>query len=420
MGFAGVLEKGFVVVALLLFAGAILPLARQGESVAEVQGDLPSQFIFLGIYGITIFLVLPWWKRFAYLATRDKALIVLVGIALLSVLWSAAPEVTLRRGVALVGTTLFGTYLATRYAPEQQLRLLAWALGTAAALSLVVSLALPQYGVHSDGFAEGWRGVFVHKNTLGRLMVLSTMLFLLLALSVHKYRWAMWGGLGLSASLLLLSNSKTALVVLSILLILLPFCGTLRWRYTLMMPSLIVAVVLGGGVAVWLFGTTETVLDALGKDVTLTGRSGIWSAVLEKIWDYPWLGHGYGAFWLGWEGQSSYVWVATSFQPSHAHNGFLDLWLDLGLLGILAFSAVFVLAFVQSMTFVRLTPTALGFWPILYMAFMLLYNTTESTILVQNNLSWVLFVAAVLSTHPMMRGRERIARDLALGRSGRR
>lgn len=90
------------------------------------------------------------WRQFINVLTRDKLLLLLVVVALCSLFWSVSPEVTLRRSVALVGTTAIGAYLATRYTVGGQLRLLAWALGIAALLSLVFGLLLPSYEISSD------------------------------------------------------------------------------------------------------------------------------------------------------------------------------------------------------------------------------------------------------------------------------
>jgi exopolysaccharide production protein ExoQ len=82
------------------------------------------QVMWILVYALSL-LLLVHSKKFLHIATRDKLLPLLVGIAVVSVLWSAAPEATLPRSVAIVGTTLFGIYLATRYDLGELLRLLA-------------------------------------------------------------------------------------------------------------------------------------------------------------------------------------------------------------------------------------------------------------------------------------------------------
>ena len=74
----------------------------------------------------------------------------------------------------------------------------------------------------------------------------------------------------------------------------------------------------------------DFLFDLLGKDVTLTGRTGIWSAVLDSIAKRPLLGYGYQAFWLGLEGESYRVILAVSWVLAQAQNGFLDVMLENG------------------------------------------------------------------------------------------
>jgi len=361
------------------------------------QTDPVSQAVFLLVYAITACLVMVWRKRFTSVVTRDTLLWLLIGIALLSVLWSAAPEVTLRRGIALIGTTLLGVYVAMRYGQREQLQLLAWALGIGALLSLLFTLAVPAYGIMEEPQAQGWRGVYTHKNALGRNMALGALIFMILALSERRYRWVSWAGFGLSIILLLLSNSITGLVIFLVLLPLLPLFRATRWPYTLAVPFLIAAVLLLGSLALWGVAHEGTVLGFFNRDVTLTGRTVVWPAVFDMIWERPWLGYGYQAFWLGWDGPSSYVLIVTDFDPLSAHSGYLDLWLNLGLLGVVVFAFGFLRAAIRAIYRVRSTKIDEGLWPSAYLTYMLLYNITESAILARNSISWVLYVIVVLS-----------------------
>jgi exopolysaccharide production protein ExoQ len=404
--FYGACEKSFAVLAIFLFSGALVPLLRlpSGPGVQLPEGDPVLWTMWLGLYGVASLLILVRWRRSIHVATRDKLLLLLIGIAMLSVLWSFAPQITLRREVALIGTSLFGVYLATRYSLDQFLQLLAWALGIAAVLSLIFALMLPSYGITSGAYgSESWQGVFGGgKNVLGRTMALSAVVFMLLALSTRKHRLVLWSGFVLSTGLLWMSNSVTSLISLFAILLLLPLYQALRWRYTLPVSLLILAVVAGGIALTWLLANAEDVLGVLGRDPTLTHRTELWPAVIEMIRQHPWLGYGYGAFWLGWSGESAHVslWVLESGDPPilHAHNGFLDLWLDLGLLGLATFALGFSLAALRAVSWVRATRTATGLWPLLFLTFIFLYNFTESSILVHNNLFWVLYVAISMLT----------------------
>lgn len=401
------IEKGFVVFSLLFFTGAITVLLNGGVAPSGSQNDPISKVLLLGIQAVTVLLIVVDYKRVARTVLREKLLWVLMAIALFSTLWSDVPSITLATSINLVRITLFGVYFAARYSLKEQLSLLTWVFGIGATLSLVFAIALPSYGVMGMGsissaetiaHSGAWQGIYGHKNILARIMVLSAIVFFISANNDRKYRWLMWGGFILSLILILGSTSKSALIIFLTVLILLPFYKALRWNYTLAVPFLIAAILIGAGVAMLLVETAENILAAFGRDFTLTGRTDLWSAVLEKIGERPWLGYGYGGFWLGLNGNSIDVWHIVRWEPPHAHNGFLDLWLDLGLLGlsIFAFSAIAVC--LRSIACLRQNPNSEGLLPLAYLTFLLLANLTESSLLRQNFL-WILYVSISLSTY---------------------
>lgn len=395
------LEVAFVVAVFLLFEpGQLLDILRGREAGIAAQGagsaDVVQRAVRVGIYGIAL-LFLAWRsRRLIYWITRDKFLLLLMGLALFSVFWSFAPQVTVTRGFALLGTTLFGVYLAMRFSLEEQMRLLSWTLGVAMLLSVLVVFVLPTYGLMEGG---EWQGIFRHKNALGRMMALGAIIFFLRAVGSRSYRWINYAACGLSIWLLLLSDSIGALATFLTLVVLLPLYYALRWSYTLAVPFFIVTVLAGGAVTLWLLSDAEFVLNAFGKETTLSGRTEIWDAVFDKIREQPWLGYGYSGFWLGWEGESAYVWLSVpgDFFPAHSHSGYLDTWLDLGLLGLSLLVAGFAVALIKALRVARLTTTTVALWPPIFLAFMLLSNVPESSILKPNDLWWALYVATVLS-----------------------
>lgn len=397
--FLSVVEKAFVVLALILFTGAFFTLLNEDTTATAQDDSLFIQAVYVSVYGITILLIAARLRHTIMSSLADPLLLLILVIAGMSTLWSAEPSVSLRGSVALVGTTAFGIYLAVRFSFQDQLRLVAWALGIAALCSLAFGLALPEYGVTMDfRGGEAWRGIYHQKNVLGRLMSLSGVIFLLLALSSHTSRWLKWSGAGISVGLMILANSATSLVAFMVLLILLPLYKTLRRQFTLAAPTFIAVTLMAGTAAIWLADNSENVLTALGRDATLTGRTKIWSAVLSNIWERPWLGYGYGGFWRGWEGESAQVWLMLPQNnlPTHAHNGFLDIWLDLGLLGLAVFVLRLVLVFLLAVLWTHSTRTWEDLWPVSFLTFLLLYSIAYPVGLEQNSIWWVLYVATTL------------------------
>lgn len=388
-------EKGFAVFGLLLSTAPLIPLLQSagGSNPEPAEGYALMQALWFGMYLVEIFLLLLRWKRFLYTAIRDKPVLLLVGLALLSVVWSVSPLVTIRRSVAVLGTTLFGVYLASRYTLKEQLHLLAWALGIAMIFSIIFAVALPTYGI--DWFQRGaWRGIYHQKNVLGRYMSLAGVVFLLLALDARRYRWLMWTLFFLCTALLLLSASKNALLAFLTVLILLPLYRALRFPFNIRVMFFMAVILIGSSVATVLVGNTENILRAMGKDITLTGRTELWDILLQYVKQRPWLGYGYSGFWAG---RAQDTWAMLAWKPNHAHNGFLQLLLDLGIIGFLMFGISFIASAFNAVGWVNLTKSAVGLWPLAYLTFLLLSNQAESVVLATNNLLWILFISTALS-----------------------
>ncbi len=398
-------EKAFTVLALLHYSGGpLVVILMDGFSEGELGGAPSPQFDFalvqlgfLAIYAVTFFLLILRGKRAAYLLTKDRCIWLLVGLAIASILWSYAPAITQNRIIALFGTTLFGFYLASRYSLKEQLRLLGWTFGLALILSLLFAVGVPKYGIMGGVHAGAWRGIYPHKNVFGKVMVTSAITFLLLNKIERRHHWLLWGAFMTSVSFLVLAVSSSALVNFVLLVLAYAAFRTFRLRYNLMVLALVSILLIGGGGAVWIVTHAESILSSMGRDLTLTGRTDLWPMVWDSIQNNFWLGHGYGGFWNGLNGESAPIWRQLGWPVPNAHNGFLDLWIDLGLVGVVLFVIGFGQALLKSLFWVRFSRDPEVFWPLLYLTYTVLNNLTETTLMGRNSIDWVLYVAAYLS-----------------------
>ncbi|MEH2328101.1 O-antigen ligase family protein [Nostoc sp.] len=337
------------------------------------------------------------WKKTLYFFRKDFWLYFLILLSAVSIIWSFEPSTTLKNSFSLINSSLFGVYFASRYSLKQQLHLLAWNFAIIIILSFVFAIALPKYGIQSDLDGSKWRGVFPHKNGLGARMVTSSMTFFILGYQTQKRSWLFWAGFSLSILLLRLSASGSSLVNLLVIILAFFAFQIWRWRYQFIIPTLIMMATISQGLYFWLSSDANVLFSAIGKDATLTGRTALWPLVIDKIWEHPWLGYGYGGFWQGWNGESAYIWLAAAWTPNHPHNGYLALCLDLGLLGLGVFFLGFWRSYLQGFAWVRNSKTAFDIWPLIHMTFIGLSSLTESNLMESNSLTWILYVAASLS-----------------------
>jgi O-antigen ligase len=174
--------------------------------------------------------------------------------------------------------------------------------------------------------------------------------------------------------------------------VLFPVIRVLRLRLDNLVPALLVLLLVVTGALIVLATGYEQALAFLGKDPTITSRTVIWELVMEWVADRPLLGYGYQAFWVGSPAEA--IWAQMTWKPTHAHNGFLELWLDLGLVGLALFLFGVALALWKSIAFVRRLPRSPeAAWPLILIAYMLLVNATQTLVLGRNNIAWILYVA---------------------------
>ncbi|HAA27810.1 MAG TPA: polymerase [Cyanobacteria bacterium UBA8553] len=398
-------EHAFTVVSLMHYSGGpLLVILSGGANEGDAEGAGSSSdnslilLLFFVIYLVTFFLLVLRWKKVLYVLSKDRFLLLLIAFVAASMLWSANPSKTLSRSIALIGTTLFGLYLASRYSMKQQLKLFGWMYGLSIILSFGFAVAMPKFGLMGGLHAGKWRGIYNHKNTLGKVIVPGIFIFFLLALGSRKRRRILWCGFGLAVLLLLLSTSKTSLVNLLVVFVAFAAFQIVRWRYHRMIPALTALTTVGTTLYVWMTANTAALLGSLGKDETLTGRGDLWPLVFEKIGERPWLGYGYGAFWNGLDGESSSIWYASGWKPPNSHNGFLDIVLSLGLVGLAILAIGFLIVAVpRALLWVRQSKTPVGFWPVLYMTYLVLANLGESTLMIQNDIFWVFYTSMYFS-----------------------
>ena len=390
----------FAVIALLVLSGAVSPLLHQllGVSMGAGGGSSLTRALLAPIYLIAGAVALLHFRTTIDAALRFPWAIVLPIFALLSTYWSISPEFTVRRSLGWCATTMVGIYFATRFEPAQLLRLLAWSLGSAAVVSLAVYLISPSVGVLSNGAYSGaLRGVFITKNDLGRSMALAMVTLLVLRTHQSGHRWLTLGGLLLSGVLILLSESLTAVIAVVMVIGLLRFYRVLHRSVAGAVLMVIGFLLIVGIPAIFLASEAETILQAAGRDITLSGRTVLWTFVLDSIRQQPWVGYGFSAFWTESNSAASSILAEIHWNTPHAHNGFLDLMVELGVAGLALFLIGFGVALVRATRALRSSEGTCMLWPLTYLTFLFMYNLTESASFKQGSIYWVLYVATFCS-----------------------
>ena len=309
----------------------------------NIPPPIPPILINALSYPFVALLVALHWREVAYVATRNIPLLIFSALALFSVVWSADITSTFEINRGLVRTFLFGAYFVARYRLQEQIRILAWVLGIAAVLSLLVCVGIPSYGIKEDG----WQGIFPYKNYMGRAMVLGAILLVTLALKNWR-NWLYWSGFALMLFLAIVSQSSTSVLLLLLLLAQMPLYNLIQQRYRMRVILLSLLCVVVGAVFMVIVAQQETILvDILGEGTTFNGRTPIWTLMIDTVsQERPWFGYGYGGFWTSDAGAHVIVntWASDAGirENFNAHSVYIEIFAYLGLIGVILYVIVFI------------------------------------------------------------------------------
>jgi len=188
--------------------------------------------------------------------------------------------------------------------------------------------------VNPDG-VPGWRGDFIHKNGMAPFM-----LFAILMIAAFERRTALRGGMIVVAAVLVLMSQSTTTATTALVILPLAFLLRKITRSDVRQSSAIVA---GSASAIVVFAfLIMTYLPSLltfsGKDPTLSARTLIWARVLTAASKRPFTGYGVGGVWINQGSEPTLtIMRGLGFTVFHSHNGFLEILIELGALGLVCF-----------------------------------------------------------------------------------
>jgi O-antigen ligase len=387
-------EVALAVVALFLSTNAVMPVIF-GGSTGSVGG--PTEFsdpITRKAWLLVIAALLVALARVAAdtlaAAASNLMIVALAYLVIASAVWSVAPSVTLKDGFEFAFSTLLGLYLGTRFGLHRLVTILSWTTLALLVLSIVFALALPHYGLDATR-GDAWRGVFGTKNGLGRMTIVGFAIWGVRTLAGEQRRARNWLILLTFAITAFETDSRTAWGVGGLMIGVFVLARTLSvGRWFLALKGLIVTFL---ALCVALFAVNlKVMVTVVGSDYSLTGRSGIWQAVWNAIQVHPWLGYGFDAFWDSKE-RSFEIARAARTETPHAHDGFLDLLLSVGFVGLVCFVIAFVVVWRRALVVLREDQGRAALFPFAYLSFLILYNLTESSLLGSRAFEWIVFVA---------------------------
>jgi O-antigen ligase len=321
-----------------------LGLGRSMATVDDyVEGSPLDRMVFLSLVVLALMVLAKRGLRWREVVSRNKALLLLYFYFALSSLWSDYPGVSFKRCLKDLGNVAIVMIILTEEDPLEAMKaLFLMCAYLVMPLSALFIKYYPDLGrSYSVSGEQLFTGAALSKNELGSILVISG-LFLFLALLDRRKGLDAAGRrkaiapvlitLALMAWIAHRANSMTSLVCFAIgagLLWGLRRSFLQRWVNHL---GLCAAVAAGLVMAYQMFpGFVGSILQMMGRNPTLTGRTDIWNLVLAEHTN-PLIGTGFYSFWLG--GRVTKFWQMYSFHLNEAHNGYLETYLNNGWIGV--------------------------------------------------------------------------------------
>jgi O-antigen ligase len=380
-----------------------------GVSTSTYEEGTPMDAAIFFVLIIAGMLVLQ--RRGFNLATfvrHNRCLTLFLIYSLVSILWSDFMFVSMKRWIKIIGHPVMVLVLLSEPDPEEAItQMFKRCAFIVFPVSILFIKYYPEWGRTYDPFvgAPANTGISLDKNMLGCVcMAMGVFLFWHL-LNVRsrpssraKRSELFWTGFLIALALWVLheAHSATSLVTMLVALAVIMVLGRQSLNKRMVTSYLVIAVV-GVIAAQWYFDLFDHVLALLGKDLTLTDRTKVWSAVLT-IPINPLIGTGYECFWLG--DRLDTLWAIYWWHPIQAHNGYLETYLNLGLIGLGLMLALLVTAYRKGLWLFQngedFARFRLGF-----LAAYVLYNWTEAAFKALHPVWFVFFI--ILLEYPRSR-----------------
>lgn len=353
--------------------------------------------------GAVHFLLKSNWKRVIRQIPIELSL--LIAIMLGSAFWSSYPGQTLLSFLVQLSVIVFALFFAAVFSWRHILVIFSNSLRViifgSLGFELVTSLFkfLPESAVsgidptlltaiHACGHLfDGRRidGILLNANFVAAWALIGVITFIIEFVVIKRHRYLTSVSIVLSVLTIVLARSA-GIVFASVAVVLAAIVSLLaegkdrdtRHRYYR------IAWIVSGSAGFLVLIFRRTVFEFLGKSPDMTHRSDIWRKVFSLISQRPLEGWGFTGVWPNGVMPYTGLVVINGTEYFQAHNAYLDIWLQIGLVGLVLTLILLTRTFVKTWRLGVHHSNALYLWPLLTFIVQLIRGITESRLLIQS------------------------------------
>ncbi|HPU04366.1 MAG TPA: O-antigen ligase family protein [Rhodoglobus sp.] len=406
------------------------PRFASASTLAAVGMAVSAQLIqnLIGWAGlVAILITLVVLMSGSLLARRDDiewqgllpvSLLMFVGLATISLLWSEYQWASLGGVAYLLAFTILGISVALTRDTIQIVRaygdVFRLVLGVSIAVEIVSGLLIdtPIHFLGVEGrLAElgPLQGIMGSRNQFGLVALLALITFGVEFVTRSVSRRTAVASLVLASASVLLSRSPVMLAVVVVVAAAAGALALLRrvqpeqrrvWQLVVLAAAVVAAIV------VWF--ARARVIELFSANSELGYRLTLWRGVLDLISRNPLEGWGWIGYWRPDVQPFPVFAIAGQREPNSALNAYLDVWFQLGLIGLLLFLGLVVLTFTRSWLLAGQRRSLIFAWPALVLVALLSASLAESSLLVEYG--WMTFVVCSVKAARELSWRRAFAR----------
>lgn len=368
-----------------------------------LEGSPLDGAVFAALLALGLIVLAGRTRRVGVLLRGNGPILLFLLYCAVSILWSDYPGVALKRWIKFIGDLVMVLIVLTDTDPSAAVkRFLPWTGFLLVPLSVLLIKYYPDLGRAYNPWTwmPEWTGVATGKNGLGMI----TMIFGLA--SLWRFLQELWTGegrrrgpliahgtvLAMALWLFAKAHSMTSLssfvVAGGLMAVVMSPTALARRPATV---HLLMGTILSASVAI-AYLDIGGLVAALGRDPTLTGRTEIWSRAISMDAN-PLLGTGFDSFWLG--ERLKEMWSLYYFHPNQAHNGYLEVYLNLGWVGVALLAGVLTTSYRNALG-ALLRDRRGGSLYLAYFLVAVVYNLTEAAFK-ESHPVWIAFLLAATS-----------------------
>ena len=373
-----------------------------GGAVSVEEGSPLDAWFFFFMIVVGIYVLNQRQVPLSEIVSKNQWVTIFLVFCLISIIWSDFPFVAFKRWIKILGHPIMALIVLTEPdSKEALIRLMKRCAYIVIPVSILWIKYYPELGRGFDPWTGEamYNGITLGKNALGAVCFILGYFFFWYLLQTWKTERSTWrrNELRLIVGFLIAiwwlfsqAHSATSLTSLIIGIAVVVFVGirsvNKNFIGTYLLAALVLVVIAEVG-----FGISGQYSQALGRGSEISGRTQIWTRLLEAQTS-PILGTGFESFWLG--DRPKQLEGMFFYSINEAHNGYLETYLTLGIVGVFLLIGLFVATF-WKIRFQLFRNFEWARYRLGFLAALVLYNWTEAAFVTLNPLWFAFYLIAM-------------------------